>query len=433
MSRQNIYDKDVKYTILKPIVDWCTRRSYRRINVCGSENLPKGGAVILAPNHCNTLMDALVVLQADGNDKVFGARADMFNNPFIAKLMTFIRILPMVRQRDGLRNVLKNHETFEIIVETLQNGVPFCIFPEGRHRPAHSLLPLGKGITRTAIAANERFGKEKPVYIVPVGIEYGDYFRYRSTCMVTYGKPINVTEFVAGLDVENEAQINEPLRKELRQRMSELITFIPDDENLQAKWSLTKILAAGFRPKRPEKKLQHNRKITAEIEVAMQKHPEQMEALLKEASALETKRRKAGISFKSFGYKNMGLRCIWKALAVVLGLPYFLFSGVVALPMWALALGLRSKVRDKAFGNTVSFGVKLGLGAIWYPIVIALAFVFAPWQYALAGSLLAIPTYNYIYDYTEFLRVFFSDCRLACNKGIRKAFKAVKKSFRELK
>lgn len=432
MSRQNIYDKDVKYDVLKPFVDWCTRRSYRRIQVQGRENIPTDGAVLLAPNHCNTLMDALVVLQATRQDKVFGARADMFNNPLVAKLMYFIRILPMVRQRDGLRNVLKNHETFEVIVDTLEHGVPFCMFPEGRHRPAHSLLPLGKGITRTAIAANDRFGKDKPVYIVPVGIEYGDYFRYRSTCLVSFGKPFNVTEFIAGLDVENEAQINEPLRKELSQRMSELITFIPDDENLQSKWSLTKILAAGSKKKRLDKKLKKNRKITSEIEEAMQKHPEQMESILKDAAALDVKRRKACISFKSFGHDNLPLRCIWKALLALIGLPYFLFSGIASLPMWALALALRSKIRDKAFGNTVSFGVKLGLGAIWYPIVFALAFVFAPWPYALAGSLLAIPTYNYIYDYTEFLRVFISDCRLACNKGMRKAFKAVKKNFKNL-
>ena len=433
MSRKNIYDKDVKYSILKPIVGWCTRRSYRRIQVQGQENIPNDGAILLAPNHCNTLLDALVVLQATREEKVFGARADMFNNPFIAKLMYFFRILPMVRQRDGLRNVLKNHETFDIIVDTLEHGVPFCLFPEGRHRPAHSLLPLGKGITRTAIAANERFGKDKPIYIVPVGIEYGDYFRYRSTCLVSFGKPLDVTEFIAGLDVETEAQINEPLRKELRERMSELITFIPDDENLQAKWSLTKILTAGYKKKRLDKKLKNNRKITSEIEDAMLKYPEQMEASLKEAAALDIKRRKAGISFKSFGHDNLPLRCVWKALVALIGLPYFIFSGIVALPMWALALGLRSKIRDKAFGNTVSFGVKLGLSAIWYPIVFALAFVFAPWPYALAGSLLSIPTYNYVYDYTEFMRIFISDCRLACNKGMRKAFKAVKKSFKNLK
>ena len=423
--RNKIYESDVKYDILKPFVDWCTRRSYRRINVSGLENLPKDGAILLSPNHTNTLMDALVVLQAGRNAKVFGARADMFNNPFIAKLMAFLRILPMVRQRDGLRNVLKNHDTFETIVETLENGVPFCMFPEGRHRPAHSLLPLGKGITRTAVAANDRFGKDRPVYIVPVGIEYGDYFRYRSTCQVTFGKPLNVTEFIAGLDVENEAQIHDPLRKEIAGRMSELITYIPDNENLQAKWTLTKILAAGYKERSLEKKLQHNREIVAKIEAAMQENPEKMAALLKDAAALDVKRRKAGISFKSFGYKNMGLRCAGKALLALLGLPYFIFSGVAALPMWALALALRGKIRDRAFGNTVSFGVKLGLGAIWYPIIIALAFIFAPWPYALAGSMLAIPTYNYIYDYTEFLRVFFSDCRLACNKSLRKSFNEI--------
>ena len=101
--------------------------------------------------------------------------------------------------------------------------------------------------------------------------------------------------------------------------------------------------------------------------------------------------------------------------------------------MWVLATFLRGKIRDKAFGNTVSFGVKLGLGAIWYPIVIALMFVFAPWQYALIGSIFAIPTYNYLYDYTEFLRVFVSDCRLACNKQIRSAFEAIRSNFKNHK
>ena len=431
--RNKIYESDVRYDILKPFVDWCTRRSYKKISVAGLENLPEDGAVLLAPNHCNTLMDALVVLQSTKDAKVFGARADMFKRPLIARIMHFVRILPMVRQRDGLRNVLKNHETFEIIVETLENGVPFIMFPEGRHRPAHSLLPLGKGIMRTAVAANEKFGKEKPVYIVPAGIEYGDYFRYRSTCLVSFGKPINATEFINSLDVENDAQLNEPLRKELVERMSELITYIPDDENLPAKWSLTKVLTAGFSSCNLVEKRDNNKKVIAQIEDAIQANPKKMTEILANAAAFDKTRRKAGISFKSLGKKNLGLRCLGKALLAVLGLPYYAFSAIASLPMWVLSTFLRGKIRDKAFGNTVSFGVKLGLGAIWYPIVFALAFIFAPWQYALAGSLLAIPTYNYMYDFTEFLRVFASDCRLACNKGIRKSFDSVRESFKNLK
>ena len=433
MSRKNIYDRDLGYTLLKPFVDWCTRRSYRCIKVYGKENLPRDGSMLIAPNHTNTLMDALVMLQAYENPTVFGARADMFNKPVIAKIMYFIRILPMVRQRDGLRNVLKNHETFEIIVDTLENNVPFCMYPEGRHRPAHSLLPLGKGVMRTAVAANEKFGKEKPVYIVPVGIEYGDYFRYRSTCMITYGKPINVTEFIKGLNVETDVQIMDPLRKELRQRMSELITYIPDDENLAAKWSLTKILAVDFRSANLQARMQNNQKTIEAIEKAMESHPEEMAVLLTNASKFDKDRKKAGVSIFSFRKKNSLLSSLGKGLLAILGLPYYLYSLVASLPMWVLATFLRSKIRDKAFGNTVSFGVKLGLGAIWYPIVIALAFIFAPWQIATIISLLAIPSYNYFYDYTEFMRRIISDCRLISRKDLKNTFLKIQKDFSNLK
>ena len=433
MGRKNIYDPDFRYNILKPGVDWCTRRSYRSIKVTGTENIPTDGAVLLTPNHTNTLMDALVVLQADNSPKVFGARADIFKKKFIADFMTFARILPMVRQRDGLRNVLKNHESFETIVNTLENGMTFCLYPEGRHRPAHSLLPLGKGVTRAAVAANDRFGKEKPVYIVPVGIEYGDYYRYRSTCLVSFGKPVNVTEFVSNLNVENEAQIMDPLRKELQRRMSELITYIPDDENLAAKWALTKILAVDFRSADIQLRMQNNRKVIAEIEKAMESNPERMAELLEEAADFDKDRKKAGVSIFSFRSKKPLNRAIGKGLLALAGLPYYLYSLVAALPMWVTATLLRSKIKDRAFGNTVSFGVKLGLGMIWYPIIIALAFVFAPWPIALVASLLAVPTYNYFYDYNEFMRRLFSDIRLIGRKDLRKKFKYIRKDFSKLK
>jgi hypothetical protein len=70
---------------------------------------------------------------------------------------------------------------------------------------------------------------------------------------------------------------------------------------------------------------------------------------------------------------------------------------------------------------------------IWYPIIIALAFVFAPWPIALVASLLAVPTYNYFYDYNEFLRRLFSDLRLIGRKDLMKKFKYIRKDFSKLK
>ena len=438
MSRKNIYDKDLGYTILKPIVDWNTKHSYRKIEVTGKENIPTDGAVIIAPNHCNTLMDALVILQAFKDESVFGARADIFNKPFIAKIMTFVRILPMVRQRDGLRNVLKNNETQEIIVDTLENKVRFCMYPEGRHRPAHSLQTLGKGTFRAALAANSKFGDKMPVYIVPTGIEYGDYFRYRSTCLITFGEAINVTEFVKGLNVENEVQMIEPLRKELASRMSKLITFIKDDEQLYNKWALTKMLAAdkGLRygdfGRSLHKGMLANREIVADIEKACEDKPEEMGKLLEKVAEFDKKRRKKGISIYSFRKKNEALNAVGKAFAALIGLPYWIFSAIVSSPMWLTYNLLRSKTRDKAFHNTVGFGVKLALGTILLITYAILAFCLLPWPYALALTLLTIPSYSYFFDYIEGMRRYISDLKLLGEKKLRGKFKDIVKEFRKL-
>ena len=423
--RKNIYDKDFGYNILKPIVDWNLKHSYRKVEVRGKENIPSDGAVIIAPNHCNTLMDALVILRAFDDETVFGARADMFNNPFIAKLMYFIRILPMVRQRDGLRNVLKNYETQEIIVDTLKNKVRFCMFPEGRHRPAHSLQILGKGTFRAALAANAEFGDKMPVYIVPAGIEYGDYFRYRSTSLVTFGKPINVTETVKELNLDNEAQIMDHLRKELTAKMSELITYIDYDDDYAPKWALTKVRALDFKGSLYEK-MMNNRSIVAEIEKACEENPEQMQELFAKVNAFEKERHKKGVSIYSFGKKNPVLNVIVKGLAAILGLPYLIFSGVVALPMWAIAEFLRKKIRDKAFRNTAIFGVKLVGNIIFGIIYTILAFCLLPWPWALAFLALAGPAYSYIYDYAEFFRRWISDINLLKAKKLSKMFEALK-------
>lgn len=433
MSRKKIYEKDIAYDILKPIVDWCTRHSYNRIEVRGKENIPTDGAVIIAGNHCNTLMDALVILQAFKDESVFGARADMFNNPLIAKAMFFLRILPMVRQRDGLRNVLKNYESIDTITETLENDIRFCMYPEGRHRPARSLLPLGKGVFRAALAANARFGNEKPVYIVPAGLEYGDYFRYRSTCLVSFGKALNVTEFIKGLDTENEAQMMEPLRKELRSRMTELITYIEDGERYASKWALTRILAReDARQGNLADRLQHNRHVVSQIEKALEIKPEETEKLLDKAADFDAKRKKAGLSIWSFGKRNNPLNALGKTMIALLGLPYFIFAAVVSLPMWLTFELLRGKLRDRAFHNTAGFGIKLGMGLILFPVWTILAFSLTAWPVAILLTLLTIPAYGFFYDYKEFIRTYISDLKLLGNKKMSHYFNDIVSDFEKI-
>ncbi len=439
MGREKIWQKDIGYTLLRPFVDATTKGGYRKVEVHGYENIPKDGAVIIAPNHCNTLMDALVILRAFKDETVFGARADIFNKPAIAKIMYFLRILPQVRQRDGLRNVLKNNDTQETIVETLENQVRFCVFPEGRHRPEHSLQPLGKGVFRAALAANAKFGDKFPVYIVPAGIEYGDYFRYRSTSLVNFGRPINVTEFVKNNPVDNEVQLIEPLKKELASRMSELITYIKDDGQLADKWALTKMLAIekGVRYGNTFNILYNdmvdNRKIVADIERKCESEPEKMADLLEKVEAFDKKRRKKGISIYSFRKKNETLNVILRSLTAILGLPYWICCAILSAPMWITFRMIRKKTRDRAFHNTVGFGTRFAFSIILGLIYAVIAFCLLPWKFALGGLLIVLPTYiRYFFDYKEAMRRFISDIRLMGEKKLSGQYKDIIKKYNKL-
>jgi hypothetical protein len=100
--------------------------------------------------------------------------------------------------------------------------------------------------------------------------------------------------------------------------------------------------------------------------------------------------------------------------------------------MWVLEQVIRRKVRDRAFRNTVSFGIKLGLGLIYIPVLAIIAFCLAPWYIAAGLILLTIPSYSYFHDYIEGMRRFISDIRIIRCKKLRKRFKSIVKDFNNL-
>ena len=233
----DIWQKDRLYAFLRPYVDFCTRGSYRSFRVSGS--LPPDKAVLIAPNHCNTLMDALVVLATRSAGTAFGARADVFRKPRVARILRWLKIVPIARARDGLREVAQNRETMVEIDDILAHGMPFCLFPEGRHRTERTLLPLQKGIARIAFAS----AAERPTCIVPTGISYSDFFHFRSTCRIRFGEPIDVNLFLSRYQDYSEADRYHFLLEELSARIQPLID--PEPARLKAWWKWPAIVL-GF-------------------------------------------------------------------------------------------------------------------------------------------------------------------------------------------
>ena len=418
-----IQDDNWLYSFLRIFVDHHTFRGFRRYRIVGRENIPEG-ACLYGSNHCNTLMDAMVILATTHKKKVFIARADIFQNPKTAKILRWMRILPIYRIRDGIGAVRdKNGDTMDQAMDVMYDEVPLYLFPEATHRTKHSLRPISKGIFHIALGANNKYGKEKPVYIVPVGLEYGDYFRFRSTILLSYGEPINVSEFVKGREEENEAVILNELKTVLRERMAKLISFIPDeDEDYEAIWELTKI-RAGKQPCSLKKRLENNKQKIAEILDFKEKEPEKAKTLFDKVRDFTRLRKEKKISVKSVANKATFGKTLLKSLLMLLGLPFYVAAAVVSFPIWIIAYFVLKGLKDKAFRNTANYCVEMVMHPLVMAAGITLLFCLVPWKFAALGSVFLYYSYVYFIDYNEWLRIWMSDIRLIFNGKLKEKAK----------
>lgn len=418
---KKIQDPDFWYSLLLPYVNHHTRRAYRRFEVHGKERLPKDGAMVFGVNHSNTLMDALVLLASNNIRKVFIARGDIFKNPVVAKILNFLRILPIFRIRNGVAAVRNNDETLNKAVDVLHDHVDLYLFPEGTHRTKHSLMRMGKGLFHIAVDANKQFGNQSPVYIIPAAIEYGDYFRFRSTAMINFGQPINVTEFLKNTTEENEAVTINRLKDRLHDEISKLFTYIPDDEDYDAIWEIVKMKnekrAGGL-----YQKMLRNRATVDKVLKFREEHPEEAKNLFGRVNDFAKERVRQKISVISTAKKYPLLNSLWKLALLIVGLPYFVASAIVNLPVWLITLIIRGKLKDPAFGNTVSYGVELVLFPIIFIVGTILFFCHLPWMWASVGTVLLYFSYVLFVDYCELLRRTVSDIRWTFKKKLRKQY-----------
>ena len=96
---RKLYERDWRYSWARIWCDDAIRSMFNHISSEGKENVPTDGAVLLAPNHCNTVMDALVILRDWKDATLFGARADVFQKPLIRKILHFLKMSALAPYR----------------------------------------------------------------------------------------------------------------------------------------------------------------------------------------------------------------------------------------------------------------------------------------------------------------------------------------------
>ena len=432
---KKIQDYDRAYNFFHHYVSFVLKQSYSSILYVGKENIPENGAIIFAPNHTNTLMDALVVLTMDRKPKVFVARADIFKNRKLAKIFTFLKIMPIMRQRDGFRAVKKNQETIDKAVDVLKDKIPFCIFPEGTHLAKFSSLPLSKGIFKIAFQAHEQM-PQVPLYIVPVGIRYGDHFRYRSTIRMQFGKPINVGAYLTeNAHLTPQEQMN-GMKDLLTERLHATLFRIPNDENYDAIYEVCNAVeSVEVENLQQEKQSKHslevqfqaNNRTLKRIEALKNSDSDKANKLLELGNEASKIRKKRGIDVESVSVKKPLVSRIARALLTLITLPYTIPASILASPLALICKYIFTMLKDPAFRNSVRFLMNLLVWPLLVIIYAIIAFILLPWQWAFGVILLVMPAPYVAHELWKSARLIVSDIKLLREKKLRKIYSKIRK------
>lgn len=362
MSKK-IQDNNHLYNLLSPLVQFATRCHYRHFVVRGLDNLPTDGAYIIAPCHQQCLMEPLAVLCIAPKPPVFLARADIFAKPTIRAILTFLRILPVYRIRDGKSSLGKNHAIFDQCRDVLLDGYPLCLMAEGRHNNRHQLLPLGKGMFRIAGETQQRLG-DYPLYIVPTGIDFDHYERPYSNLVVNIGKPIPVQPFMPTYLEDEPVALNQ-MRDALTAALSPLMLDIRDNDRYDQIYALCNSLNRDYRRREGLRNTAWNRflmrqKIAADVECGK---------LQMETAPV--------VHHSSFNIHHLLSALLLAAVVVAAVLVpvvrWVLLFCIVCYPITFIPTHLivKKKVADPQFRSSFNFGVRLVL-SILYAIVIAI-------------------------------------------------------------
>lgn len=220
---------NIIYWIVKPFTILFLNVFYK-IDFNGKENIPFGKPVVFAPNHVNAFIDAVLIGISVKYKVRFFARGDVFKGRLSRWILNQLNISPMYRIQEGYSELKKNDKTFEECRQLLVNDKALVIFPEGICIQERRLRPLKKGLARIVFQTAASINFNKDILIVPVGLNYNNPTKFRSTVIINYGNPISLNEFEQSYREDSIKTIN-TFTKLLEEQMKPRLNLINNSDN----------------------------------------------------------------------------------------------------------------------------------------------------------------------------------------------------------
>ncbi len=408
MGKHNIEKYSAGYALLKTVAGfWHNNVFYRKVIVLGRENINPEDHLIFAPNHQNALMDALAVLFSHKGQPVFLARADIFKRKTLAAILYFLKILPVYRIRDGFSSVKGNDEIFVKTIDVLKNKNGLVILPEGDHAGFRRLRQLKKGICRVAFQSDEATDFSLKIKIIPVGLEYSNYSRFRQVLTVAYGTPIEVSQYFESYKLNPERALNE-LRSRLSDEMKSIMVHIESEEDYEAIDELRNMINGRFSDDIKKTKLFRDRILVKKMNQLMTADEALYRKICSLSLSIKEKARELNTGYRLLEKRKHPLGwLIAGMIGIIITFPLFVYGNIFNLTFLEIPNLQIRKIKDKQFHSSIKYAISLALAFVFLPVYLILSlFIFSSWWLGLF-IFLTIPlsglfAWNY---YLEFRRI----------------------------
>jgi 1-acyl-sn-glycerol-3-phosphate acyltransferase len=184
------------YTLLKIPAKLALFFYCRKIKINKKELLKSHGPLLIAANHPNSFLDAIILATLFKRPIYSLARGDVFVNKFYKKLLLSLNMLPVYRLSEGAENLEHNYTTFSSCIDIFKKNDIVLIFSEGGCINEWHLRPLKKGTARLAMNA---WQQNIPLKVLPLGINYSSFRLFGKNMILNFGDILFAKEFNSNL------------------------------------------------------------------------------------------------------------------------------------------------------------------------------------------------------------------------------------------
>jgi len=196
-------------------------RGFYRWRIEGVENVPLGGAVILAANHVS-YVDPPLIGAALFRPIYFLARSTLFSNPLMGWLIRTLHALPV--DRDGGAGA-----GLKAVLDLLKQGDGIILFPEGTRSVDGSIQRARAGIGLTVIKSG---APVVPVRLVGVHETWPRHQKFPKPgpIVILFGKPLNFSALSAEAEVCDRIRLKAIYQEVSDQIMSAIAALAPSEK-----------------------------------------------------------------------------------------------------------------------------------------------------------------------------------------------------------